>query len=424
MRVLMATNTFTPHVGGVARSVQSFADQLRAMGHGVLVVAPEFPDAPEHEANVVRLPAIQNFNNTQFSVPLVLPGMLLEPIEAFKPDVVHAHHPFLLGSTALRIGAAYSLPVVFTHHTRYDTYTHYLSLDTPTVQRIAVEMAAGFCNLCQAVIAPSESIAQLLREHHVQSPIEVIPTGVDLRRFAQADGSRARPALKLPADAIVIGHVGRLAQEKNLGFLAEAVATYLKREPRAWFLVVGSGPAEAEIEQRFSTPDLQPRLRLAGTLEGQALVDAYAAMDVFAFASQSETQGMVLTEAMAAGVPVVALDACGVRDVLRDGVNGRMLAEEDAAAFAAALGAVIGLPDAKRRELRSAARATAEHFSLPNCAARLAKVYESVIAQYAHQERDIDDSPWARSLRWLETELAIVSNLAGAVGTALFEEES
>src|SRR5688500_8892519 len=98
MRVLMATNTFTPHVGGVARSVQSFAEHLRAAGHGVLVVAPEFAGAPEAEADVVRLPAIQNFNNSQFSVPLVVPGMLLEPIEAFKPDIVHAHHPFLLGS--------------------------------------------------------------------------------------------------------------------------------------------------------------------------------------------------------------------------------------------------------------------------------------------------------------------------------------
>jgi glycosyltransferase involved in cell wall biosynthesis len=376
------------------------------------------------EPDVVRLPAIQNFNNSQFSVPLVLPGMLIESIEAFKPDVVHAHHPFLLGSTALRIGAAYALPVVFTHHTRYETYTHYLSLDTPAVQRIAVEMAAGFCNLCQAVIAPSQSIAQMLRDHQVQSPIEVIPTGVDLRRLEGSDGARAREAHSLPADAIVVGHVGRLAQEKNLGFLASAVAEYLGREPRAYFLVVGQGPAQSEIEQLFEQRQLSSRLRMAGVLEGLPLVDAYRAMNVFAFASQSETQGMVVTEAMAADVPVVALDASGVRDVLSDGVNGRMLSDEDPSAFADALAWAAALDAAQRKQMQTQLRETAQRFSMPNCAARLLHVYESVVARYARAAPDIDDSPWARSMRWLETEWAIVSNMAGAVGTALFEEEA
>jgi glycosyltransferase involved in cell wall biosynthesis len=423
MRILMATNTFTPHVGGVARSVQSFAEQLRQMGHGVLVVAPEYEGTPPEETNVVRLPALQHFNNSPFSVPLVMPGMLVESIEAFKPDVVHAHHPFLLGSTALRIGAAYALPVVFTHHTRYETYTHYLSLDTPAVQRIAVEMAAGFCNLCDAVIAPSQSIADLLREHQVKSPMEVIPTGVDLRRFAQASGVRARRVLKLPTDAFVVGHVGRLAPEKNLGFLAEAVALFLRREPKARFLIVGSGPGQEDIERHFDDEQLRSRLCIAGTLEGQPLVDAYAAMNVFAFASKSETQGMVLTEAMAAGVPVVALDASGVRDVVQDGVNGRLLTDEDAASFAEALGRVARLSPQQRKPLAAAVRATAEQFSLANCASRLVQVYETVIVRHAHAVRDIDDSPWSRSLRWLEAEWALVSNLAGAVGTALFEEE-
>jgi glycosyltransferase involved in cell wall biosynthesis len=423
MRVLMATNTFTPHVGGVARSVQSFAEQLRASGHGVLVVAPEFEGAPAEEPDVVRLPALQNFNNSSFSVPLVTPGMLMESIESFKPDVVHAHHPFLLGSTALRIGAAYSLPVVFTHHTRYETYTHYLSLDTPAVQRIAVEMAAGFCNLCDAVIAPSQSIAQVLREHQVQTPIEVIPTGVDLRRFAKADRRRGRAALALPPDAFIVGHVGRLAPEKNLGFLAEAVTHFLRSRPQAHFLVVGGGPAQQEIEQHFARHGFPSRLHLAGTLEGQPLADAYAAMDVVAFASKSETQGMVLTEAMAAGVPVVALDASGVRDVVEDGINGRLLAEEEVAAFGEALAWVADLPAGQRKRVAQAVRKTAEHFSMPNCAARLVKVYETLVARHEREVRDIDDSPWSRSLRWLEAEWALVSNIAGAVGTALFEEE-
>jgi glycosyltransferase involved in cell wall biosynthesis len=292
------------------------------------------------------------------------------------------------------------------------------------VQRIAVELAVGFCNLCHGVIAPSQSIADLLREHQVSTPIEVIPTGVDVSRLAQADRSRGRRSLGLPDDAWVIGHVGRLAQEKNLGFLAEAVAEYMRRDPRAHFLIVGSGPAQADIERVFADSDLQSRIHLAGTLEGVPLLDAYRAMDVFAFASKSETQGMVLTEAMAAGVPVVALDGGGVRDVLRDGANGRLLPDEDVLAFVEALAWVAARDSAERDKIRSAALATAEQFSLPNCAAHLVRMYESIVAQHAPKVQELDDSPWARSLRWLETELAIVSNMAGAVGTALFEEES
>jgi glycosyltransferase involved in cell wall biosynthesis len=329
----------------------------------------------------------------------------------------------LLGSTALRIGAAYALPVVFTHHTRYETYTHYLSLDTPAVQRIAVEMAAGFCNLCDAVIAPSESIAEMLHEHQVQTPIEVIPTGVNLQTFAQANRVRGRQALELPSDAFVVGHVGRLAQEKNLGFLGDTVAAFLRGQPKAHFLVVGDGPAAEPLAGSFADDSLRSRLHMPGTLEGQPLVDAYAAMDVFAFASKSETQGMVLTEAMAAGVPVVALDASGVRDVVQDGVNGRLLFDEEIGPFCDALRWIFALSKAEQKQVAAAVRDTAERFSLPNCAARLLKVYQTVVARHARAVRDIDDSPWSRSLRWLEAELALVSNIAGAVGTALFEEE-
>src|SRR5215210_410185 len=114
MRIVLMTNTYYPHVGGVARSVESFAKALRGRGHGVMVVAPEFPGMPEHETDVVRVPAIQRFNGSDFSVRLPLPGLLDEPLERFQPDLVHAHHPFLLGDSALRVASGRGLPLVFT----------------------------------------------------------------------------------------------------------------------------------------------------------------------------------------------------------------------------------------------------------------------------------------------------------------------
>ena len=131
------------------------------------------------------------------------------------PDVVHSHHAFLLGDAAVRVGAMYSAPVVFTHHTLYDQYTHYLGGESPALTRMAVDIATGYCNLCHGVIAPSQSIATMLRKRGVEPLIEVIPTGVDVERLGQGDPNEFRRRYQIPPDAFLVGHVGRLAQKKT-----------------------------------------------------------------------------------------------------------------------------------------------------------------------------------------------------------------
>ncbi|MEX0714316.1 MAG: glycosyltransferase [Pirellulales bacterium] len=421
MNILMVTNTFTPHVGGVARSVASFSEEYRKLGHRVLTIAPEFDEPVPDEPDVIRVPAISHFNGSDFSFPLVLPGLLGSALEEFKPDIVHSHHPFLLGSTALRVGAMFAVPVVFTHHTRYETYTHYVTSSNSTfLKRFVVDLATGYCNLCDAVIAPSQSIADMLKQHGVETPVEVIPTGVDLDQFERGDGAAFRKASGIDEKAFVVGHVGRLAPEKNLGFLAQAVAAFLEQCPTACFLVVGRGPSEDEIRTVFQERGLTDRLFMPGTLEGQRLADAYSAMDVFAFSSKSETQGMVLVEAMAAGVPVVALDASGVRDVVVDGRNGRLLARESVDDFCAALRWIAGLSPGSRQQLEENVERTAERLSMPHCAERALNLYLRLVEQ-KHTPRELDDSPWSATLRWLEEEWKIVSNVAGAISHALTE---
>jgi 1,2-diacylglycerol 3-alpha-glucosyltransferase len=336
---------------------------------------------------------------------------------------VHSHHPFLLGSTALRVAAAWNVPVVFTHHTRYDSYTHNLSSESAVLKRFVVGLAVEYCKLCDAVIAPSESIAELLRQNNVQTRIEVIPTGVDVDRFANRDGLEFRAALGIDEDVFLVGHVGRLSHEKNLQFLGEAVATYLEREPRAHFLLVGKGPLEEEIRQVFASRNLADRVHTTGVLEGEELVNAYVAMDVFAFASQSETQGMVVTEAMAASVPVVAVDASGVRDVVRDGRNGRLLPTEDIDDFCDALAWIAALPPTRKKKMIESVEKTAEKLSIENCAERALQLYSELRAAGRHQQT-IDDSAWSAALRWIGEEWKILGAVASAVGTALSEPAS
>lgn len=417
MNILMVTNTFTPFVGGVARSVESFTEACRRRGHRVLVVAPAFRGTPPGEVDVVRVPAVQKFNGGDFAVRLPIPGLLFSALEAFHPDVVHSHHPYLLGDTALRIAAARSVPIVFTHHTFYEKFTHFVPGDSPALRRFVVELSTGYANLCDCVIAPSESAAAILRGRGVHVPIRVIPTGVDLRRFAGGNGAAFRAARGIPPDALVVGHVGRLSREKNLEFLARAVRAFLERRSDAVFLAVGAGPAEETVRRCFEGRAAR-RLVMPGVLEGKALADAYRAMDVFAFASMSETQGLVLAEAMAAGVPVVALDAPGAREVVVDGRNGFLLDHESEAGFAEALERFAALSPAAREAMRAAAGATAARFSAGRCAAKAIALYKSLLSR-TREVRRVRNSRWEAVRRLIGTEWELWANRAHAAGAAL-----
>jgi glycosyltransferase involved in cell wall biosynthesis len=419
VNIVLFTNTYTPHVGGVARSVAAFRDEYRKAGHRVLVVAPTFPAMPE-EVDVVRVPALQNFNASDFSVALPLPSGLNATLEAFEPDVIHSQHPFLLGMTAVRAARTLAVPLVFTHHTRYEEYTHYVPVDSPALKAFVIELATRYANLADRVFAPSESIRDLLVERGVTTPVQVIPTGVYVEQFANGDRDRARRHWELPAEAFVVGHMGRLAEEKNIGFLADAVAAFLSRGDDRYFLVVGSGDAEADLVERFRAAGLADRLVCSGVLEGRALADAMNAMDVFAFASQSETQGMVLTEAMAAGLPVVGLDAPGVREVVRDRQNGRLVAEPSTAAFAEALGWVHDCLSAGEDRLVASARETAEAFSMARSAAAAIACYRE-LRRSSGAERAEQDDLWDQVRNRIRAELEILGSFRAA-GDEAFEE--
>ncbi|GAB4354489.1 MAG: glycosyltransferase family 4 protein [Methylohalobius crimeensis] len=422
MNIVMMTNTYLPHVGGVARSVASFTEEYRRQGHRVLVVAPEFSGSPGEETDVVRVPAIQNFNGSDFAAVLPVFSDLDDALEAFRPDLIHAHHPYLLGMTALREARTRDLPLVFTHHTRYEFYTHYVPMNSPALRRFVIELATRYANQCDLVFAPSESIAELLRQRGVKRPIEIVPTGIRIERFARGDRATLRKRLNIPEEDFVIGHVGRLAPEKNLGFLTEAVANFLTRHPRAHFLVAGRGPGEEEIRSRCRFRRLHDRFHCLGVLVEQELIDVYHAMDVFAFASQSETQGLVLAEAMAAGVPIVALDAPGSREVVRDRQNGRLVLHEDIAEFSAALEWIFFVPPPRRQQLIEMARETAEHFSLTRTADHALACYRQLTTPRQPQPKESMEG-WNPLLRRIKIEWEIGRQMMEAAGTALVSGE-
>lgn len=418
MRIFMLTNTFPPVVSGVARSIVAFDEEYRRLGHQVRIVAPQADHPLEDAEHITRVPAIQHFNGSDFPLPVPAPGLVSSTMDEFQPDIVHAHHPFFMGNTAMRLARSREVPLVFTYHTMYDHYTHYAAAsDSPAAVKFVGTLAAGYANLCDAVIAPSQGVADMLRERGVDTRIEIIPTGVDVKHFATGDGRAFREKHGIPPAAYVVGYVGRLAPEKNLRFLAESIADFLTTTPNACFLVVGSGACEEEIRTIFTTAGLADRLHLAGCCEGQELIDGYHALDAFVFASQSETQGMVLTEAMAAGKPVVAVDGPGVHDVVEDRVNGRLILDLDRERYASALAWMASRNAEQRAALIQAAHDTADQFSMTRQARQALRLYDSLLSELG-QGGEIP-TLWQRAKHRIEAELTLWSNVANAATQAL-----
>lgn len=413
MNILMMTNTFSPHVGGVARSIERFSRRYRYMGHHVKIVAPEFDNAPLDEPDVIRVPSIRHFNHTDFSVVLPIPHILNAAVEDFEPDVIHSHHPFLLGGTALRIAHTHSLPLIFTHHTRYEDYTHNMPGDSQWMKRFVEKLATHYANLCDQIFVPSESIQSLIVDRGVTTPVNVVPTGVELDRYSNGSRQQSRTAMGIPENTFVVGHLGRLSQEKNIPFLISAIIRFLQRTVHlrdTRCLIVGSGPLETIVKARFEEAGLSERLHMVGVLASDdAISEAYHAMDVFAFASRSETQGMVITEAMAAGLPVVALDAPGVREVVDSNRNGTLLKEENLDKFYKALYEMANMDALEYDRLSRGARYTAERFSIETSANVALELY-SRLRNYNAAHRAVDYPLWVDTLHVIKSELEILKS--------------
>ena len=425
MNICMFTNTYLPHVGGVARSVATFAEDLYRLGHKVLVVAPTFHEdivSAGERYEVLRLPAIQNFNGSDFSLRIPIPFVINHKIDQFSPDVIHSHHPYLLGDAAIRAARTRNLPLVFTHHTLYEQYTHYVPLDSKTLRHFVIELSTEYANLCVKVVAPSLSVARLLLKRGVEKPIEEIPTGVDVQFFGEGLGEKIRQSHGIPQDALVIGHVGRLAPEKNLTYLAEAVALFLESNREAFFVVAGSGPSESRIKRIFADKSLSDQLRMLGTVTGQDLANVYQAMDLFVFSSKSETQGMVLTEAMAAATPVIALDASGAREVVEDGLNGRLLSETASPqSFAQAI-REFSEDTTRAKEWQKEALKTAKRFSRERSVERLVRLYQSIL-DYGTDHRNHELIPFDALRRRLKAEWELISEKTKAASKLIKESD-
>jgi 1,2-diacylglycerol 3-alpha-glucosyltransferase len=372
----MISDVYFPRVNGVSTSIQTFRRDLVALGCDTWLVAPAYPAAREDEPGVLRQPSRYLVFDPEDRM-MVGRAARAACLDLGGVDLVHIQTPFVAHRVGLQVARKLGVKTLETYHTFFEEYLHhYLPLLPRGVARaLARTVSRRQCNAVDAVVAPSRQLADVLADYGVTAPIEVIPTGLDLADFVGGDGAAFRAQHGIAPGRRVMLLVGRVAHEKNIVFLVRVLAEVRKAVRDVLFVIAGEGPALPSLRRTVSEAQLEQSVRFVGYLDRRtALRDCYRAADVFVFASRTETQGLVLLESLALGVPVVSTAVLGTKEVLRD-ARGAVVVAEDVAEFAAAVTAVLTQP-ARRAELAKDARDfVAARWSSAEMARRLLELY-------------------------------------------------
>ncbi len=381
-RVLFVSDVYFPRVNGVSTSIRTFRQDLAACGVETLLVVPSYVQsgALADEEGILRvassvIPRDPEDRRMRWDVL----NRLLATLPRGRVDVVHIQTPFVAHYAAARFARSRGLPCVATYHTFFEEYLHhYVPILPRSIGRyVARRFTRSQCADVQALIAPSHPMRDKLLEYGIATPIHVLPTGLPTDRFNPGIPERFRSEHGIPADRPLVTYVGRMAHEKNIEFLVHVFAQVRKVLPRAMLVLAGEGPARELLRQLVARMGLERDVCFAGYLDrNTGLLDCYAAANVFVFASRTETQGLVLLEAMAQGAPIVSTAELGVRSVLKPGC-GALVVEEKLQQFADAVVRVLQ-DDSLRTDLAERGRSYARTWSSEILGRRLADLYESV----------------------------------------------
>lgn len=404
MNIAMMTNNYKPFVGGVPISIERLSESLRELGHNVFIFAPaykgeygEYEDSPF----IIRYKSFP-IKMGIFVVPNSFDNEIGEAFARLKIDVVHTHHPVFAGNSARAMARLYNVPLLFTWHTQYEKYLHHIKTWARLEEKarrdpggilgkiagtivkigrenIVLNWVRRFANSCDEVFAPSASMKEMMLGHGVTRPVQIMPTGLP-EAFYRIDEDKAAEIRKqyLGDKKYLFCTVTRLAEEKNIAFLFEGLVALKERIGEDFkLLVIGRGPQREDMEKLVEERGLGDNVEFLGSLPNEELNAYYAAADLFLFSSKTETQGIVILEAMAGRTPVVALDANGVCDVVRNGVNG-FLTDESPAHFAGAAARLLENPVLYKKTANNAWQ-TAQRYSSLSMAKMAEKAYYRVL---------------------------------------------
>jgi glycosyltransferase involved in cell wall biosynthesis len=384
VRIGFFTDSYLPALHGVEVSIEAFRKSLQKAGHEVFVYAPAVPHYRDTNRRVFRLKSVRVIEKPEMRLafPVVEHGHLRDLLRV-RLDIVHAHTPFTMGLLAKHVSVRQGIPLIYTHHTHYPEYAKAYLRERLVFPYLAQALSAWFSNTSDAVLAPSPKIKRLLRTYGVTKPIHVLPTGIKLTQFrktrASQDRARAlRRRLDIDDSARVLLFVGRMGREKNVEFLIRAFSELRAQRADVAFILVGDGPILPQLKS------LAKELRLAeivfaGAIPHTEIAAWYQMSDLFLFASLTDTQGIVILEALASGLGVIALRDTAFTDIVINGKNGLLTAPNASPrVFAARVDMALSNPALRRGFARNALE-TARRFAEHEQAKKLIRIYERLV---------------------------------------------
>lgn len=421
MHIGMFTNTYLPFTNGITRSILSFRQALEAeLGHNVFIFAQGADDYEDKEPFVFRYPKLEiPFQKYPLTIPVSRFVDRLLP--RLKLDVIHAHHPAPMGTEAARHARHLKCPLVFTHHTYYQEYGHYLGLSEEMSRRVIESWIADYMKQCQHIVAPSPSIAQMIEQTYgLHDRLTVIPTGIDTKPYLAADGRDMRQRQGWNDDTVLIS-VGRMAEEKNWPTLLEAAAVVFARRQKTRLVLLGDGPAKSDLEKYAQKLGIAERVTFMGNVPFDDVPAYLKAADLFCFASVTETQGLVTLEAMAAGLPVAAVAATGTSDAVEHNVEG-LLTPNESQALATAVEQIL-TDEALYHRLQAATAVKAAQFDIVTLAHKMTDIYHQAIedklagrAMQMDEKKSIFKVDWKKPLELIEEKIAELENMVMKIG--------
>jgi len=381
VRIGVFSDSYRPYTSGVVTSICTFRDELSKLGHETFIFAPSYRNYRDDEDNVFRFFSLPTPGNPNFTVAVPFSPRVSMVAKKLNLDIIHVHSPFILGQMGARCSRRLKIPLVFTYHTLYDQYVHYVPVPQEIARELAIKYSSYFSNRCDLVITPSADIKTLLQSYGIRVPIEVIPTGVEIEKFSHGNPEWLRRRFNIPPERKICLFVGRLTREKNIDFLLQAFQKAKDQYQNACLVIIATGPLERELKKMVINLGLRLNedVIFTGFLPFENLIDAYSGADLFTFASVTETQGIVLVEAMAAGLPSVVIRASGSQEMVEDGVQG-LVVDYDLGLFA---GQIVRLlrDDDLRKRFSIAAKNRAAELSSRAMARKLERQYHILLEE-------------------------------------------
>lgn len=374
MKIAIFTNAYKPIISGVVNCIDLMRKNLIKKGHTVFIFAPEFMGYTDSEENVYRYPSLNLTNKVKFPIPIPIFPIADKILKNENIDIIHCHHPFILGEEGAKWAAKLNVPLFFTFHTQYEQYAHYVPLPATLVKGVSKAVVSAYAKKCSVIITPGTAIIEELKNYGIEHNVVYMQNSIDLDDFENPDGSEIKERYGIKEGEKLLVYVGRMAQEKNIPFMLDAFEKIRAKTPTK-LMIIGEGPELEALKSYANEKDSDAIF--TGRVEYRDIPKYYGAADAFIMTSTTEVKPLALLEAMAAGLPIVAVNAIGISDTIIDGKNG-FITEEDRDLFSQKVIELLSSPE-KLKEMSKNSVEIAQNYSASKMGDRLIELYQQAI---------------------------------------------